>query len=33
MGDSESGVFDSLIPNGIVLVSNEKLESFEMIPN
>ena len=33
MGDSESGVFDSSIPNGIVLVSNEKLESFETIPN
>lgn len=33
MGDSESGVFDPLIPNGIILVSKEKLESFETIPN
>ena len=31
MGDSDSRVFDSLIPNGIVLVLNEKLESFEII--
>ena len=33
MGDFESGVFDPSIPNGIVLVSKEKQESFETIPN
>ena len=33
MGDSDSGVVDSSIPNRIALVSNEKLESFETIPN
>ena len=33
MGDSESGVFHPLIPNGIVLVSKDEQESFETIPN
>ena len=33
MGDSDSWVFDSSIPSGIVLVLKEKLESIEAIPN
>ena len=33
MGDSDSGVFDSSIPSGIVLESGAKLESIVTIPS